>query len=149
LTDIPPDAREDSIRATIKAGSVYKFPDETFSSTEPHFFIVLNPDPLSNSFVALVCASSKIDRVRRRRSHLPPETLVRINPDQYADFTRPSIVDGNQVYQRSIGELELKIRRGQLEIKADMDMVFIKRIRAAVMRSPMVEEEVKDLFLAC
>ena len=149
MTNIPPDARESLIRATIKAGSVYKFPEETFSSPDPHFFIVLNPDPTNDSFLALVCSSSKIDKVRRRRSHLPQETLVRINPDQYADFTEPSIVDGNQVYQRSMGELELKIRRGQLQIKADMDMILIKRIRAAVMRSPLVEEEVKDLLLAC
>ncbi|MFZ5452306.1 MAG: hypothetical protein ACOZF2_10635 [Thermodesulfobacteriota bacterium] len=144
MADEPPD-----IRATIRAGSVYKFPESTFSSTESHFFIVLNHDPLSDPFIALVCASSKIEKVRRRRSHLPQETLVRINPDRYADFTLPSIVDGNQVYQRSIGELELKIRRGQLEIKADMDMVFVRRLREAVKCSPMVEEEVKDLFLSC
>jgi hypothetical protein len=77
------------------------------------------------------------------------ETLVRVNPSQYADFTVPSIIDGNYVHQRSIGELEKKIIRGTLEIKADMDMVLIKRMRAAVKLSPMVEEEIKDLFLVC
>lgn len=133
----------------MKAGSVYKFPEETFSSTDPHFFIVLNPSPLTDPFVALVCASSRVEKVRRRRSHLPLSTLVTIRIAEYADFTEYSIVDGNQVYRRSIGELELKIRRGELEIKKDMDMTLIKRIRAAVKLSPMVEEEIKDLFLVC
>jgi len=150
LIDIPPEALGKWLRATIKAGSVYKFSDLTFSSANPHFFIVLNHDPKNDSFIALVCSSSKVDKVRRRRSHLPQGTLVTIQRSEYTDFTEEySIVDGNQVYQRSIGELELKIRKGELEIKADMDMTLIKKIRAAVNLSPMVEEEVKDLFLVC
>ncbi|OGP71840.1 MAG: hypothetical protein A2Y80_08120 [Deltaproteobacteria bacterium RBG_13_58_19] len=76
--------------------------------------------------------------------------MVIIKRSEYPDFTEDySIVDGNQVHQRSIGELELKIRKGELEIKADMDMALIKKIRAAVKLSPMVEEEVNDLFLVC
>jgi hypothetical protein len=149
LIDIPPEALGKWLRATIKAGSVYKFSEETFSSTDPHFFIVLNPTPQTDPFIALVCASSQIEKVRRRRNHLSQETLVRINPNQYVDFTKPSIVDGNEVHRRTIEELEIKIRKGELEIKAVMDMALIKRIRAAVMLSRMVEEEVKDLFLVC
>jgi len=149
LIDISPEALGNWLRATIKAGSVYKFSEETFSSTDPHFFIVLNPTPKTDPFIALVVASSQIEKVRRRNNHLPQETLVRINPDQYADFTVPSIVNGNQVYQRTIGELEIKMKRGELEIKAEMDMALIKRIRTAVNLSPMVEEEVKDIFLVC
>jgi len=41
------------------------------------------------------------------------------------------------------------MKRGELEIKAEMDMALIKRIRTAVNLSPMVEEEVKDIFLVC
>jgi hypothetical protein len=149
LIDIPPEAKVNWLRANLKAGSVYYFSDDSFSSTDPHYFIVLNPDPLNDPFLALVCASSQIDKVRRRSSHLSLATLVRINPDQYTDFTVPSIIDGNYVHQRSIGELERKIRRGALEIKADMDMTLIKKIRTAVMLSTMIEEEVRDLFLIC
>jgi hypothetical protein len=149
LVDFPPTAQANWFRATIKAESVYKFSEATFSSSDPHFFIVLNPTPLSDPFIALACSSSRIDKVLRRTSHLPPGTLVRINPGQYADFTVPSIIDGNQVHRRSIGELESKIKNGGLTINAEMDMSLIKRIRAAVKLSPVVEEEVKDLFLVC
>jgi hypothetical protein len=149
LIDIPPQALGNWLRGTIRPGSVYKFSEETFSSADPHFFIVLNHTPSTDPFIALVVASSRIDKVRRRRSHLSQETLIRINPDQYADFTVPSIVDGNHVEKRTIGELERKIKNGSLTIKADMDMVLIKRIRSAVMLSTMVEEEVQDLFLVC
>jgi hypothetical protein len=149
VIDFPPEAKANWLKGTIKAGSVYKFSEATFSSTDPHFFIVLNHTPSADPFIALVVASSQIAKVQGRNSHLPPETLIRINPGQYADFTLPSIVDGNQVHQRSIGELEFKIKTGKLEIKADMDLSLVKRIRIAVNLSKKVEDEVKDLFLVC
>jgi hypothetical protein len=135
---------------SIKAGSVYKFSEETFSSSDPHFFIVLNHTPSTDPFIALVVASSQIEKVRRRNSHLSQETMVIIKKNEYTDFIRDrSIVDGNQVHQRSIAELEFKIKAGKLEIKADMDLSLIKQIRAAVKLSKMVEDEVKDLFIVC
>ncbi len=76
--------------------------------------------------------------------------MVIIKKNEYTDFIRDrSIVDGNQVHQRSIAELEFKIKAGKLEIKADMDLSLIKQIRAAVKLSKMVEDEVKDLFIVC
>lgn len=140
----------DWLKKTIKPGSVYSFAVPSFSSSTPHFFIVLNPNPLSDPFIATVISSSQIDKVRRRRSHLPPGTLLTIKSSEYADFTEDnSIVDGNHVYRWTIGELTAKATNKELTIKADMDMALIKKIRVAVKLSPLVEEEVKDLFLVC
>jgi hypothetical protein len=140
----------DLLKKNIKAGSVYYFPTLKLQSTDPHFFIVLNPDPLNDPFIATVVASSQIDKVRRRSSHLPSGTLVIIRDTQYPDFTEPrSIIDGNYVHRWSIDELMRKADRGELTIKADMDIALIKKIRTAVKLSPMIEEEVLDLFLVC
>ncbi len=43
MIDIPPEIR---IQATIHAGSVYYFPEDTFISDEPHYFILINQDPI-------------------------------------------------------------------------------------------------------
>jgi hypothetical protein len=138
------------LRKTIKAGSVYYFAVGAFSSDDPHFFIVLNPNPSHDLFIATVVASSRIEKVRRRSSHLPPGTLVIIKGSQYTDFTEDySIIDGNHVHRWSIDELAAKADREELIIKADMNMTLIKKIRTAVKLSPMVEEEVMDLFLVC
>lgn len=76
MIDIPAEVRIAWLKATIRPGSVYKFPEEKFSSTDPHFFIVLNHTPLNDPFIALAVASSRIEKVRRSNSHLPAETMV-------------------------------------------------------------------------
>jgi hypothetical protein len=140
----------DLLKKSARAGSVYYFSASTFQSSSPHFFIVLNHDPLNEPFIATVVASSQIDKVRRRSSHLPPGTLVIIRRTEYCDFTEDrSIIDGNYVHRWSIAELAAKANRQELTIKTDMNMALIKKIRDAVKLSPLVEEEVIDLFLVC
>ena len=58
--EVPPEVQ---IKGTIQPGSVYYFIEETFSSPEPHYFIVVNIDPYSDTIIILVCASHSIDKV--------------------------------------------------------------------------------------
>ena len=99
MVDVPPEV---AIKATIKSGSVYYFTEESFPSTEPHYFIVLNIDPLKDRVVFLVCASSKIEKVKRRRLHCPSETLVIISPVQYAVFKYETVIDCNSVFEKPV-----------------------------------------------
>jgi hypothetical protein len=39
-----------------------------------------------------------------------------------------------------------KLETGELKIKADMDLGILKRLRAAVLASPLVSNEVKKLL---
>lgn len=71
--EVPPEV---AIKATIRPGSVFYFLEDTLTSDEPHYFIVINIDPLTDKTLVLVCASSQIPRVRRRRRNCPAETLV-------------------------------------------------------------------------
>jgi len=140
---IPPEVQ---IKASIRPGCVYYFSEESFTSTEPHFFIVLNHSPIDDSMLLLVCPSSRPDSVRRRRKHLPVQTLVEIRKEEYAGFTSDSIVDCNTVIEKTVGELVVKLSKGALKVKPDMDMGIIQKLREAVQASPMVAEEYKELL---
>jgi len=134
------------IRTTIEAGSVYYFHDSNLTSPDPHYFIVLNKNPQTDGVLLLVCASSRLDAVRRRRA-LRPETVVEISPREYPDFTRDSIVDCNTVFERSIRELQLKFDSGRLQVKAVMSPDTLEKLRDAVLESDMVDGEIQDMLI--
>jgi hypothetical protein len=144
LVKIPPEIQ---IRSTIRVGSVYYFPETTFESLQPHYFVVINIDPQSDTVVLLVC-SSQIEKARRRRQTCPCETLVEITPAQYPDFRVPSIVDCNYVMEKSINQLIEKLSKQTLQMKTEMDLSLVKQLVEGVIRSPVVERRIKALLQA-
>lgn len=120
MVDVPAEVQ---IKATLRPGAVYYFPEDTFVSNEPHYFVVINQNPHSDSVILLTCISSQIESVTRRRHNCPPETIVNIATAQYSILTRPSIVDCNNVFEKSVEQL-----------------------RAGVMRSPLVDRRIKLLL---
>jgi hypothetical protein len=74
------------------------------------------------------------------------ETAVKIKETEYAGFTKESIVDCNTVFQRNIDQIVEKVTNGDLKIKPDMPADLVKKIIEAVLMSPMVPEEVKELL---
>lgn len=143
LIDIPPEVQ---IKSTIRPGSVYYFTEESFSSPEPHYFIVINTNPQSDTAIFLVCASSQIPRVKTRRKMCPSQTLVEIDPGQYPDFKWPSVVDCNHVAEKNIDQLVEKLSEGKLKFKTEMDVILVEQLRDGVMQSPMVERRIKVLL---
>ena len=133
--EIPNDVR---IKATISPGSVYYFTDKSFTSDEPHYFVVLNCSPL-----LLVCASSQIDKVKRRRYLCPNSTLVEITPDQYPGFSRHSIIDCNFVAEHTAETLIALLDKGELKIKPEMPLGLVNAMISAVLDSPVVAQKVK------
>src|SRR5205823_2031000 len=103
-----------------RAGTVYYFQHRRLSSVEPHYFIVVNSDPLGDELLLLAIASSKLESVRQRRRTLPPETLVEIAPTDYDEFTKQSIVDCNKLFRKSLAELVADWRRGLMTTKKDL-----------------------------
>ena len=142
MIKIPPEVQ---IKSTIKPGSVFYFPEHTFKSAEPHYFIVLNHKPISDDVILLVCASSKVKKVKRRRRNLPSTTVV-IRKEQYADFTENSIIDCNDVFNRSIRELVEKLEQGELKPKKEMGIALVKKLREAVDKSPLVSRQLKAIL---
>lgn len=134
------------LRQTLRAGTVYYAQLRALTSPEPHYLIVVNRNPLGQGILLFVVASSKVENVRRRRAAQPPETLVEINPTDYTEFTKPSIVDCNAVFRMSLQELVDRWSRNELAPKNDLPQSLLARIREGVKLSPLVEEEAKDLI---
>jgi len=142
VIDIPSEIR---IKSTLRAGSVYYFAEESFTTDEPHYFILISRHSDSDTIILLVCSSSQIAKVKNRRRHLPPETLVEIDPSQYSAFTKNSIIDCNQVFEKSIDEIIQKLEQSVLKMKTEMDISLVEKLRKAVLESPLIEQRIKNL----
>ena len=143
MVDIPSKIQ---IRSTIKPGSVYYFPEETFSSPDAHYFIVLNTKPLTDTILILVWARSNISKVRKRRHMCPEETLIKITPRQYSGFSKKSIIDCNRVIEKTIEQLVEKLSEGKLRMKPEMDIALVNRLKKGVMRSTLIEQRIKIML---
>jgi hypothetical protein len=133
------------IKLTLRPGSVYYFVDRHLTPGEPHYFIVVNVQPLEDQVLVLTVISSQVEKVERRKTHLPG-TTVRISPAEYEELTKPSIVDGNFVVRKSLAELVAKMRRKEIVPKRDLPGNILHAIQQAILASPLVEEEVKRLL---
>jgi hypothetical protein len=143
LISIPPEV---AIKATIRPGSVYYFPEESFNTEEPHYFIVINIEPLTDRVVILVCASSQIDKIKVRRNTCPSDTLIEIGTLQYCDFKVNSIIDCNYVLEKNIDQLIEKLKNGKLALKSEMDIKLVNQLRQGVLNSPVIERRIKEIL---
>ena len=135
------------IQSTIQPGSVYYFADPCLSpSEEPHFFIVINLDPLGDNILLLVCSHSKVEHIKRMR-RIHPGTTVEIDPSIYKEFKALSIVDCNVVFQKSIDELNEKYKGGKLRFKTVIPIEIIEKLREAVLESVVVERYIKEMLI--
>lgn len=132
------------LRLTLRGGSVYYFVDRGLMSAEPHYFIVVNTRPLEHHILALLVVTSQIGKVKRWRRELP-DTCVEIGPADYDELSVPSIVDCNTIFRRSIRELVEKIERREVTNKKDVSQAVLSKLRAAILTSKVVEDEIKDL----
>lgn len=134
------------LRLTLRAGTVYYFVHRETTSTEPHYFIILNRNPSQDTLLLLTIASSQIERVSRRRQNVPPQTLVRIAAVDYRPFSKDSIVDCNRVFELGRGELIAKHQSGEIRHHEDLPSPILAKIVAGVLASPLVPEEQKRLI---
>jgi|SRR5271165_3116372 len=51
-----------NLRLSLKAGCVYYFVDRGTTSSEPHYFVVLNKDPVRSKVLILAIVTSNIAR---------------------------------------------------------------------------------------
>ena len=137
---------EVKIKATLNTGAVYYFPDEELKSTEPHYFIVLNHNPLNDHLLLLVCSSSKINKVKLRSKNFPSTTVVEVSKIEYTDFTTDSIVDCNYIFLRSVEQLIKKCDEGKLLLKSQMPLNILIKLRQGVIDSPSIPEAQKRIL---
>lgn len=142
---MPPEKLPLELRVGLRPGSVFYFAARELSSIEPHFFVVLNRDPLAQKLVLLTVFTSQIEKVRLR-NRARPETVVEFGPADYAALKLPTAVDGNVLFQRSLDELADLVKRREVRYHPDLSADLLERLRRAVLASPVIEEEDKDLI---
>lgn len=142
---MPPDKLPLELKLGLRAGSVFYFHARELTSVEPHFFVVLNRDPLGKDLLLLTVFTSQIDKVRLRNRERPA-TVVEFGPNDYTPLDRPTAVDGNVILRRSVGEMADLVRRKAVGYHPDLPPALLDRIRSAALASPVIEDEDKDLI---
>jgi hypothetical protein len=143
---MPPPDLPFELQLTLRSGTVYYFAHRGLYSVEPHFFAVINADPRSNNVLIMAVGSSQIAKVQERRKNLPPETLVIVEPAEYPDFSKPTVIDCNQVFELSREELVQKFKTKELRHHRDLPKAVLEKIWHGVHTSPRVDEVYKCML---
>ena len=133
------------LRRGLRAGSVFYFQTRELTSEQPHFFVVVNRDPIGAKRVLLTIVTSKVEAVRRRNRDRP-ETFIEILPSDYDELTMNSAIDCNVVIEKPLAELADMVQRRQVRYHCDLPAEVFTKLKAAIAASPVVEDEVKELL---
>jgi len=117
--------------------------ERALSSNQPHYFVVVNADPLGDEVLLLTVASSQVDAVMRRRKREPASTVVEIPECEYSDFTKDSVIDCNQVFTKSLVDLCSQWKRKEIVPKDDIPFEILERLTRGVLESRLVSESDK------
>ncbi len=140
----PPDGLPLELRLGLRAGSVFYFEARELRSTEPHYFVVVNRDPLGLKLLLLAVFTSNLEGVKLRNKERP-STVVEIAPADYPELTLPSAIDCNVLFRRTLDEMSGMVRSRVVRYHRDLPPAALARVREAILLSPVIEEEDKDL----
>lgn len=135
-----------TLRLTLREGSIYYFADRSLTSPEPHYFIVVNADPLKQKVLLLSVVTSQVGKVKlRHKSRM--ETLVELSPrDLPGVLTKLSIVDCNDLKQVPLAEFNARFVSREIRcFDKDLPAALRKALRKAIHASAIVPGEVKAL----
>jgi hypothetical protein len=136
------------IRLSLRQGTVYYMAERGLSSAEPHYFVVLNQNPLGSKILLLLVASSQVERAQKRisRKNLPSESLVVIDEAKYDDFSKDSCIDCNTLFNKSLEELCEQWRKKEMRAHKDLPRDLVERLIEGVKASPLISEGDKVLI---
>jgi len=143
---MPPSDLPFPLNLTLRSGTVYYFEHRSLHTGVPHYFIVINADPQLDKVLIMAVGSSQIEKTKLRRRNMPEETLVEVDPSEYSDFTKPTIIDCNQIFELSREELVQKYRMKNLRAHQDFPAAVMDKIWQGVRNSPRVDEVHKQLI---
>jgi hypothetical protein len=134
------------VKNLIKKGSVFYFPENSFSRPYPHYFVVLNNNPAIDSEIHMVSAKSfnSLDICRFETENFPRETFVDVAKGECSLFTRLTLFDCNSVNTKNITALANKMESGSLQDKGYIGNDILARLCAGVKSSMVIADEIKD-----
>jgi hypothetical protein len=133
------------VSLTLRAGSVYYFADRALTSPEPHFFVVVNREPLGRELLLLSVITSQVEKVHRVRRHLPG-TVVDLSPVLYDELSKPSVIDGNTLFAKSLEEFVQLFTSGRIRHHKDLPAELLETVRSAIHASPLISPEERELI---
>ncbi len=144
---------EIAIGATLRQGAVYymTWEEDGFSSTEPHYFVVLNISPEPEKPILVVCAISDIEKTKKRAKNLgfSEDTLVIVTPSDCPFLTHDSVFDCNFAKRTEMEKLVSKLQCGEIR-KLSKDVTIseevVSKLVEATCKSTLVTEEDKKLL---
>jgi hypothetical protein len=133
-----------ALKLSLRRGCVYYFVDRRTTSTEPHYFVVVNSEPLGDELLLLCIVTSNVERVRRMRICLPG-TTVEIDPTDWPGvLTKPSVIDGNVLFARDLDGFVERWKRHEIQECARIPDELLEEVRVAVLASPLIEAVLKE-----
>ena len=135
------------IKFTLRRGTVYYLQHRGLSSSEPHYFIVLNSAPMEQRVILMSVFTSQIEKQERAitRAGHREETLVRINPSDYSELSKDSCVNCNKVFSKPLAEL-IQNWPNMAKKLIDLPGDILEKILTGVELSSLVSEEEKALI---
>lgn len=133
----------------IKEGNVYLFQNPNFTNVDhEHFHVVVNRSPQVEEVIILVHATSQVEKKRQwvESNNLPDDTLVITNPTECQFLSKETAFNCNDRTLFTKDDLESLTDSYQLKYIEQIPTQLLERIRAGLMASPLIEEEIKDLF---
>ncbi len=112
------------------------------TSAAPHWFVVVNADPVAQRVVLTAVFTSNLDRLRRMYA---ADTLVEIGPEDFPSLSVPTSVDCNKPYLLSLDSLAGRVRDKDVTFCARLSPERMVQIRAAILASDQVELSKKAL----
>ncbi len=134
------------ITLCLRAGTVYYFSERSLSSPEPHYFIVVNRDPLSQNVLLLCVATSKVEKALARNKERP-DLVVVISHDDYKPFDETSAIECTKLFRKTPPEIAEKMKRKEVGyFQKDLPMESLRKIRAALLSSDTISHYEKELI---
>lgn len=141
--DMPAEVR---VLGAIQSDSVFYFEEETLTTTDAHYFVVLNKNPRADEIIILVIASSQLEKRREwaERLGFPAETLVFVSPTDYPLFTKDTVIDCNRAWEKTPQSLVDKFNAGKLGVCNEvMSTEIVEKLKAGVAASSQIAENIK------
>ncbi len=128
-------------------GSVIKFSHPEFPD-KPHYFIILNKNPLKDGFFLLTASTANIDRIKKiidTQKHLA-EGYIFVKMGKYQCFDRDSYINCHKPYPFEIGKLKKRYEKGLVELKDPLPQELIEKVLKGCLDSPMFKPKYRKFL---
>lgn len=130
-------------------GSVIYGRIDLFTSTAPHFFVVLNSSPSDSSEIVLIPGTSQIEKAKSRVRTMKQsqDTLLILDHKDFSPFRMQTALDCNSPFVQERSYIELLFVRQDLVLMGALDVGIVKKLVNGFIVSDKTEVKYHKLVL--